>query len=73
VISDSGIISGQFTKAEIDELVNVLNAGALEVPIIPDPISEYTISPTLGIDVQEKGMLAVILSLGAVLGFMLVY
>ena len=73
VIAESGIIEGQFSQAEIDELVNVLNAGALEVPINPNPISEYTISPTLGIDVQEKGMLAVALALATVFVFMLAY
>ena len=73
VISDRGIISGRFSSQEIDELVNVLNAGALEVPIKPNPISEFSISPLLGRDVQEKGKLAIMISAGVVVVFMLIY
>jgi len=72
-ISDTGSISGDFTSEEIDELVNVLNAGALEVPIKPDPISEFSISPLLGQDVQEKGKWAIIYAAGAVVLFMFLY
>ena len=72
-ISDRGQITGRFSQAEIDELINVLNAGALEVPLIPDPISEFTISPLLGIDVQEKGITAIALAAGVVFVFMLMY
>ena len=72
-IHDSGIIEGNFTKAEVDELVNVLNAGALEVPLITEPISELTISPTLGLDVQKKGVTAIVISSILVYVFMLVY
>jgi SecD/SecF fusion protein len=69
----SGIIEGRFSPAEVKELINVLNAGALEVPIIPQPISELTISPTLGLDVQKKGMFAIVLSSVLVYIFMLIY
>jgi SecD/SecF fusion protein len=55
-ISTNGQITGNFKREEIDELVNVLNAGALEVPLVQQPVSEFTISPTLGVDVQTKGM-----------------
>jgi SecD/SecF fusion protein len=72
-ISTHGQITGQFKREEIDELVNVLNAGALEVPLIQDPVSEFTISPTLGIDVQTDGIRAVIISAIAVIVLMLVY
>jgi SecD/SecF fusion protein len=72
-IHDSGIIEGRFTNREVKELVDVLNAGALEVPLISEPISELTISPTLGLDVQRKGMLAIIVSSLLVYVFMLIY
>jgi SecD/SecF fusion protein len=62
MISDRGIIQGDFDSAEINELINVLNAGALEVPLVEKPISEYTVSPLLGIDVQERGFSAIILA-----------
>jgi SecD/SecF fusion protein len=69
----SGIIEGRFTVAEVNELINVLNAGALEVPLITEPISELTISPTLGLDVQQKGMTAIVVSSILVYIFMLIY
>jgi SecD/SecF fusion protein len=73
ILDGSGIIEGRFTRREIDELINVLNAGALEVPLVPEPISELTISPTLGLDVQKKGMLAIVISSTLVYVFMLIY
>ena len=72
-IRESGIIEGRFTSKEVNELVNVLNAGALEVPLVSEPISELTISPTLGLDVQKKGMTAIVVSSVLVFVFMLIY
>ena len=72
-IRDQGQITGNFSQKELTALVSVLNAGALELPIKPEPISEFTISPTLGIDVQYKGMLALWVSSLAVFVFMLAY
>lgn len=72
-ISDSGIITGNFDMKEVNELVGVLNAGALEVPLKQIPISEFTISPLLGIDVQEKGINAIILSGLVVFVFVITY
>ena len=72
-ISDSGQISGNFTKADIDELIAVLNAGALKVPLYDEPISEMTISPTLGADVQAKGKFAIATAAIAVVIFMAIY
>jgi SecD/SecF fusion protein len=72
-IGSTGQISGNFDRKEIDELINVLNAGALEVPLITQPVSEFTISPTLGVDVQTKGLTAIVVSLLAVFVFMLFY
>ncbi|ODA28673.1 protein translocase subunit SecDF [Planctopirus hydrillae] len=68
-----GEITGDFDRKEVDELAGVLNAGALEVPLIPTPVSEFTISPLLGADVQQKGLLAIALSAAAVFIFMAVY
>ena len=72
-ISDSGQITGRFDMSEVNELVGVLNAGALEVPLKPNPISEFTISPLLGIDVQEKGINAIFASALVVFIFVLTY
>jgi SecD/SecF fusion protein len=73
-IDRQGIIeSDRFTLEEVQKYVNVLNAGALPVPLKSEPISEFTISPTLGADVQSKGRLALIVSSLVVLIFMAVY
>lgn len=72
-IRDSGQITGSFSAAELKALVDVLNAGALQLPINPTPISEFSISPLLGADVQHKGILALWVSSLAVFIFMAVY
>ena len=72
-IGASGVIEGQFTQEQIDELIGVLNAGALEVPLIKTPVSEFTVSPLLGADVQRKGFTAIGVALVAVLLVTLCY
>ena len=73
VISDQGQITGDFSDKEIQELTGVLNAGALEVPINPKPLSEATVDPTLGEDVRKKGVQAIFLAGALVVVFMLLY
>lgn len=73
VISAEGVIEGDFDKAEVDELCSVLNAGALQVPLKPEPISEATLDPTLGEDVRTKGFRAIAIAGAAVVVFMLLY
>ncbi len=65
-INGNGQISGQFTQAEIDELITVLNAGALKVPLIKEPANEFTISPLLGADIRATGLRATFVSMIAV-------
>ncbi len=72
-IRSQGQITGNFSPQELQALVNVLNAGALELPINPTPISEFSISPLLGADVQRKGIFALWVSSLAVFVFMAVY
>lgn len=72
-IRESGQITGNFSSQELQALVGVLNAGALDLPINPEPISEFSISPLLGVDVQRKGMMSIWLSSLGVFIFMLVY
>ncbi len=69
----SGGGAGGFTSLEAEELAGVLNAGALEVPIDPKPLSEATVDPTLGADVRNKGVRATLISAVAVVLFMLYY
>lgn len=72
-IYGQGRITGRFTREEVQSLVSVLNAGALDVPLIPEPVSEFTISPTLGKTVRTKGIIAIAVSAIVVIVFMGVY
>jgi SecD/SecF fusion protein len=72
ITGGNGIITGM-SLPEVMETVTVLNAGALPREIKRDPISEFTVSPTLGADVQSKGKLALIVSTVAVVLFMALY
>jgi SecD/SecF fusion protein len=72
-IYGQGRITGRFTRDEVQSLVSVLNAGALDVPLIPEPVSEFTISPSLGKTVRTKGITAILVSAVVVVGFMAVY
>src|SRR6056297_805279 len=72
-ISGAGIISGNFTTEEVDELVNILQAGALPAALTQQPIAENQIGSTLGADTISKGLWAIGGSLAAVLVFILIY
>jgi SecD/SecF fusion protein len=72
-IRNQGQISGGFSRDEVDELVSVLKAGALEVPLKRQPISEMTVTPTMGQDVRTKGINAIMIAGAVVLVFMMAY
>ncbi len=72
-ISDSGQISGNFSQADVDWLVNVLNAGSLPASLNKTPISQQQISAQLGADTVKKGALAMAVSVIAILIFMIAY
>ncbi|MFN3153482.1 protein translocase subunit SecD [Bremerella sp.] len=73
MITDSGIITGDFTQQEVSDLVQVLRSGKLPVVLRKEPISEQKISATLGDDTIRKGKVAITVSLIAVLVFMAIY
>lgn len=73
-ITDTGTISGaSMGEEEVRNTVDILNAGSLPAALNKSPISEETISPTLGATTIEKGKWAIGVSLGAVLVFILLY
>ena len=72
-ISTNGTITGRFTTREVDELVEVFNAGALEVPLDPTPVSEFTVSPLLGADTVRKAVFSILGAGLLVLLFMALY
>ncbi len=72
-ISDTGIITGQFSEEDIRYLVRVLTAGSLQAKVSPDPISVNILGPSIGADNFEKGKEAVILSVSITAVLMLAY
>ncbi len=72
-ITDRGEITGSFTKAEVTDLVNVLNAGALPATLSESPISKLVIGPTLGRDTIERSSNAILIASILVPIFMLGY
>ncbi len=70
-ISDSGEISGRFTKQSADDLVLTLRSGALPAPI--EYMEERTVGASLGDDSIRSGVRASVVGLIMVVLFMLVY
>jgi preprotein translocase subunit SecD len=71
-ISDEGIIEGDFTQQEVQDLSTVLKSGALPAGI--KTLEERTVGPSLGRDSIEKGLRAgVVGTLAVVLCMLLMY
>ena len=70
-ISDSGEISGRFTKQSADDLALTLRSGALPAKI--EYMEERTVGPSLGADSIRSGVRASLVGLILVVLFMLVY
>ncbi|HLW97011.1 MAG TPA: protein translocase subunit SecD [Candidatus Acidoferrales bacterium] len=70
-IEDSGVIEGQFSQEEANDLALVLGSGALPASI--KYLAESTVGPSLGADSIRHGIQASITSLVVVLIFMVVY
>ena len=71
-ITDRGeITGGNFTPQSANDLALVLRSGALPASI--KPLSEEVVGPSLGADSIRHGIVASIVGLLAVMGFMFVY
>jgi len=70
-ISDRGEIEGAFTPEQVQDLALKLRSGALPATIKTE--SEETVGPSLGMDSIRHGVIASIVGLAAVMGFMLIY
>ena len=68
IISDNGMIHGQFSEDAVATLANELNAGALPVPVTI--IEKDDVGPILGQEDLQKSLVASIAGLGLVLLFM---
>jgi SecD/SecF fusion protein len=73
VITDRGQITGNFTPADVQDLVNVLNAGSLPAALMKEPISKLFTGPTLGTDTIQASTRAMIIACVLVPLFMLFY
>ena len=72
-IRKEGRITGNFTREEVDHLVQILKAGQLPAALTKKPIAENQIDATLGADTIQKGVWAIGASLIMVLLFILLY
>lgn len=72
-ISTNGSITGDFSPEELNDIIQILNAGALQARLSPEPTSENTIGPSLGKDNLDAGLQAGIYALIAVSIFMVLY
>jgi len=70
-ITDSGRITGRFTRERARDLALVLKAGALPASITY--LEERTVGASLGADSVRRGLLSGVIGLTAVAGFMLFY
>ncbi len=70
-INGPGIITGDFTQAEVEELVKVLKTGSLRVE--PMLVSNESIGPTLGELAIKRGAWSLVAGAVLVFAFMLVY
>jgi preprotein translocase subunit SecD len=69
-ITDEGIIEGDFTQQEVQDLATVLKSGALPAGITT--LEERTVGPSLGRDSIQKGLLAGLVGTALVVLYMLV-
>ncbi|TWT77368.1 bifunctional preprotein translocase subunit SecD/SecF [Posidoniimonas polymericola] len=73
ITSNGQISGGSMTKQEVERIVAVLDAGSLPAALNKTPISEETISATIGVKTIEQGKFAISVSLIAVLIFIVIY
>ncbi len=69
ILGGSGVITGNFTVQETNDLALVLRTGALPVNLVI--VEERTVGPSLGADSIAAGQIAAIIGLVAVVGFII--
>lgn len=71
ITGGEGQISGNFTAQEAKELVTLLRAGSLPVPL--EVVENRSVGPSLGRDSIDKGIKAGIISIAAIFLYMIFY
>ncbi len=72
-IYGDGVITGQFSRPEVEDLSRILNAGALRARVNPDPVAVHSVGPTLGAANIARGQRSAYIGLIAVAAFMAIY
>src|SRR5262245_28093392 len=72
-ISDHGQITGSFSMDKVNFIVSILKSGSMPVVMQKKPISENQIGSILGRDTIRQGSQSVVVALGLVLLFLVVY
>ncbi|HZN34574.1 MAG TPA: protein translocase subunit SecD [Pirellulaceae bacterium] len=72
-IDTNGQITGRFTQEEVDFIVGILKSGSMPVVMQKQPTSENQIGAILGRDTIEQGSWSVVVALGLILLFMVLY
>ena len=61
-ITDYGRITGNFTQQEVDEIVDIINAGSLPAALEPTPVRDMTTEATLGAETIRQSKIAMIIA-----------
>ncbi len=69
----TGVITGNFSIEEVDRLANLLESGALPMPLKKPPLYQQTVSATLGADFIDMGVMAGLIGIILVMLFMISY
>ncbi len=72
-ISERGVIHGNFTREEVNTMVDTLRSGKMPAVLYKEPISENQIGSILGMDTIKKASMAIGVSLAIVLVFVAIY
>lgn len=68
-----GVITGSFTVEGVERLANLLEAGALPMPLLKPPLYQEKISATLGADFINRSVTAGVIGIILVMLFMIIY
>ncbi len=71
ITTGKAIITGDFTQEEVNTLARIIKEGALPVDL--QIIEERTVGPSLGQDSIESGIKAILIGLGGVMFFMIIW
>jgi preprotein translocase subunit SecD len=69
----TGAITGNFSIQEADRLANLLESGALPMPLKKPPLYQQTVSATLGADFIDMSFRAGLVGIILIMVFMIVY